>query len=129
MSNIKDDSNKMKFLPLMLQGKTSYYSDQLRACATWNEMVSKFEDEFKVDSDVIIAELRTFKTQNYNVDKYTDDFNSKIAKLDIRTAGLTEHLKILYQEGLPWKIKDQLLRDRSNKGLDLSGLQAEAKRQ
>jgi hypothetical protein len=33
-------------------------------------MVSKFEDEFKVDPDVIIAELRTFKTQNYNVDKY-----------------------------------------------------------
>lgn len=129
MSNITDEANKMKFLPLMLQGKASYYADQLRSCSTWSDMVKKFEAEFKVDPDVIIAELRTMKTQNYNVDKYTDDFNSKISKLDATTQGLTEHLKILYQEGLPWKIKDQLLRDRSNKGLDLSGLQAEAKRQ
>jgi hypothetical protein len=85
MSNIVDEASKMKFLPLMLQGKASYYADQLRSCSTWNEMVNKFEAEFKVDPDVIIAELRTMKTQNYNVEKYTDDFNNKISKLDTTT--------------------------------------------
>lgn len=33
-------------------------------------MVKKFEDEFKVDPDVLIVELSTLKTQNYNVNKY-----------------------------------------------------------
>ena len=62
MSNITDEANKMKFLPLMLQGKASYYAEQLRSCSTWSDMVKKFEAEFKVDPDVIIAELRTMKT-------------------------------------------------------------------
>jgi len=62
---------------------------------------------------MVLAELRTMRTQNYNVGKYTDDFNTKIAKLPVASGGLSEHLKILYIEGLPWKLKDQLLRDRT----------------
>lgn len=64
-------------------------------------MEAKFDAEFQVNSDMIIAELRTLKTQNNHVSKYTNDFNLKIAKLTITNAGLTEHLKILYIEGLP----------------------------
>lgn len=54
---------------------------------------------------------------NFNLDKNTDDFN--ISKLDTATYGLAQLLKILYQEGLPWKIKYQLLRNISNKRLNL----------
>lgn len=62
MGNISDDKEKMKFLPMLLEGKTTYFVEQLRQCSTWGEMKLKFEAEFKVDSDMIIAELRTLKT-------------------------------------------------------------------
>lgn len=92
-------------------------------------MVQKFEAEFATDPEAVIAELRTLRAQNQDVTKYTEEFNAKIAKLAVTTSGVKEHLKILYMEGLPWKVKDQLLRDRTTKTLDLSGIQAEAKRQ
>ena len=62
MGNVNNDKERMKFLPMLLEGKTTYFVEQLRQCSTWGEMKAKFESEFQVDSDMIIAELRTMKT-------------------------------------------------------------------
>lgn len=40
----------------MLKGKVSYYADQLWSCSTWNDLVKKFEAEFEIEPDVIIAD-------------------------------------------------------------------------
>lgn len=82
-------------------------------------MKAEFEAEFKVDGSMRIVELRTFKTQNYNFRKDTDEFHLKIAKLTITNAGLAEHMKILYIEYLLLMLKDQLLREHTIKELDL----------
>ena len=38
MSNLTSGGDTMTFLPLMLQGKTAYFIDQLRSAITWGEM-------------------------------------------------------------------------------------------
>ena len=49
-------------------------------------MRSKFIAEFEVDSDTVIAELRTMRTYNYIVYNCTEEFNSKIARLNFTSA-------------------------------------------
>ena len=46
MSNVTGEQEKMRFLPMLLDGKTTYFVEQLRQCGTWNEMKAKFESEF-----------------------------------------------------------------------------------
>ena len=55
------ESEKIKILPMMLAGKKSYFADQLRKAWAWNGIMSKFMSEFEVDSDTVIAELRTIR--------------------------------------------------------------------
>ena len=63
------------------------------------------------------------------VQDFTDDFNSKSARMPLKDPGVEQHLKILYTDGLPKKLKEILLRDREYNGWSLTEVQAEAKRQ
>jgi len=92
-------------------------------------MISKFKTEFAVDQNTIIAEVRALRCQDQDVTKYTEEFNLKISKLRSTNPGTQEHLKILYVDGLPFKLKEMILRDRHYQFMDLTSAQAEAKRQ
>jgi hypothetical protein len=58
VSNLDTDENKKKFLPLLLKGKASYYAETLRQMANWTTMRFSFIQEFTVDPNVVIGELR-----------------------------------------------------------------------
>ena len=60
----------------------------------------------------MIAEVRAIRCSDNKVTEYTDEFNKKAAKLSLKSAAVQEHLKILYTDGLPWKLKEAMLRDR-----------------
>ena len=92
-------------------------------------MRSTFLQEFAVDQNAVIAEVRTMRCQDQDVAKYTDEFNAKVSKLRSSDPGLRQHLKILYVDGLPFKLKEILFRDKAYQHMDLPQAQVEAKRQ
>jgi hypothetical protein len=63
-----------------------------------------------VDQSTIVAEVRAMRCTDYDVNKFTDDFNDKSAKLPSSDPGMRQHLKMLYVDALPYKVKEQLLR-------------------
>jgi hypothetical protein len=61
------EANKLKYLPLLLKGKASYLVDRLRTFTAWNDMKTAFVDEFTVDPNVVIGELRALRCVEYDV--------------------------------------------------------------
>lgn len=47
----------------------------------------------------------------------------------MKSVAVQEHLKILYTDGLPWKLKEAMLRDRDYDKWTFTEVQSEAKRQ
>jgi hypothetical protein len=72
----------MKYLPLLLKGKTSYFAESLRSATTWKQMTDALTKEFTVDPNVVIGELRTVRCFDYNVEAFTDKFLASANKLD-----------------------------------------------
>jgi hypothetical protein len=64
----------MKYLPLLLKGKTAYFVETLRNATSWGIMQQLFITEFTVDPNVVIGELRALRCQDYNVDAFTEKF-------------------------------------------------------
>lgn len=82
LKGIKQDTEKMKYLPLLLKGKTSYFAETLRSAPDWTSMMAAFTSEFTVDPNVIIGELRSVRCYDYNVDAFTEKFLASANKLD-----------------------------------------------
>ncbi len=64
----------MKYLPLLVRGKSAYFVDTLRSATSWSQMCSMLMTEFTVDPNVVIGELRTLRCVDYNVDAFTENF-------------------------------------------------------
>lgn len=67
MTGQNDEQNKLKYLPLLLKGKAAYFVDRLRTFTTWGDMKAAFVDEFTVDPNVVIGELRALRCVDYDV--------------------------------------------------------------
>ena len=67
LEGLNTEANKLKYLPLTMKGK-----------ATWAEAEAAFITEFTTDPNVIMGELRALRTVEYDVNKYSDQFQSKI---------------------------------------------------
>ena len=78
----------MKYLPLLIRGKAAYFLDTLRGATNWQLMCQKLVQEFTVDSNVIIGELRALRCIDYNVDAFTEKFLEVSNKLNKGNAGL-----------------------------------------
>lgn len=88
LKGITQDSDKMKYLPLLIRGKAAYFVDTLRGATNWQLMCQKLVQEFTVDSNVIIGELRALRCVDYNVDAFTEKFLEVSNKLNKGNAGL-----------------------------------------
>ena len=102
----------MKFLPLLLKDKARYYVERLRNISNWSDMEQAFIKEFTVDPNVVLGELRALRCTDYDVKKYTDAFNAKAIKLNQADPGMSAQLKMLFTEGLPYKVKEFLIKER-----------------
>lgn len=78
----------MKYLPLLIRGKAAYFVDTLRGASSWNQMCKLLVEEFTVDPNVIIGELRALRCLDYNVDAFTERFLEVANKLNKGNAGL-----------------------------------------
>ncbi len=78
----------MKYLPLLIRGKAAYFVDTLRGATSWGQMCALLVQEFTVDPNVIIGELRTLRCVDYNVDAYTEKFLEVANKLNKGNAGV-----------------------------------------
>ncbi len=78
LEGLNTEANKLKYLPLTMKGKATYYADVIRGLATWAEAEAAFITEFTTDPNVIMGELRALRTVEYDVNKYSDQFQSKI---------------------------------------------------
>ena len=112
LNGLDNDVNRLKYLPLLLKGKAVYFQESLRQAPDWATALKIFIAEFQVDPNVVIGELRALRCVDYDVNKYTDQFNAKAMKLKQTDPGLLAQLKMLYSEGLPFKIKEYLIRER-----------------
>ena len=88
LKGITQDSDKMKYLPLLIRAKGAYLVDTLRGATNWQLMCQKLVQEFTVDSNVIIGELRALRCVDYNVDAFTEKFLEVSNKLNKSNAGL-----------------------------------------
>jgi len=77
LNNMNTEANKRRYLPLLLKGKAAYYSDSLRATADWGTARSSFLQEFTIDPNVVLGELRALRCVDYDVYKYSEEFNTK----------------------------------------------------
>lgn len=92
-------------------------------------MKDAFIDHFTVDETVILAELKALAVQDYDVDKYTEQFNSIASQYSMSNFTVDEQwLKQLYTDALPYKVKEHLQLDREYTKMSLSFLQNEARR-
>jgi hypothetical protein len=78
----------MKYLPLLLKDKASYYADNLKRTSDWTSMKTAFNNEFTVNSNIIIGELRTIRCTDFDVDAYTTKFHQAAARLDKSKGGV-----------------------------------------
>ncbi len=82
VSKIDTEQNKMDFLPLLLKGKAAYFSEALRTIATWSSMKSTFIQEFTIDPNVVIGELRAQRCNDFDVEGFTAKFMLSANKLN-----------------------------------------------
>lgn len=59
-----------------------------------------------------MGELRALRTVDYDVNKYSDQFQEKLMKLDQSDASMMAQAKLIFVDGLPFKIKEYLVRER-----------------
>ena len=78
---INTEGNRKRYLPLLLKGKAAYHAEALRSAPDWDTCEEWFLHEFTIDPNVIIGELRALRCVDYDVNKYTDQFNAKAIKL------------------------------------------------
>lgn len=67
LQGLDKDVNKLDYLPLLLKGKAAYFAEVLRGKTTWQEAQDSFVDEFTVDPNVVLGELRALRCTDYNV--------------------------------------------------------------
>lgn len=93
-------------------GKAAYFAEAIKSASDWPTAMNLFVNEFSVDPNVIIGELRILRCVDYDVNKYSDDFVAKTARLDKSKPGLQEQLKMIFADGLPFKVKELLHREK-----------------
>ena len=82
-----------------------------------------------MDTNAVIAEVRALRCFDNKVQEFTDEFNTKSSRMPLKDPGVQEHLKLIYTDGLPKRVKEMLLRDRDYQTWSLTEVQTEAKRQ
>lgn len=102
-----------------MKGKAAYFADVLRGLPTWAEAQQAFLKEFTADPNIIMSELRGLRTVDYDVNKYSEEFQSKVQKLDQSDASLLAQAKLMFVDGLPFKVKEHLVRERDFHQLSL----------
>ena len=75
-------------------------------------MIDAFKDYFRVDRNVVIADLKALRCKDRNVEEYTEQFNKMQSRYPINGAD-AELMKELYVDSLPYKIKERLALDRA----------------
>lgn len=128
VANLDTDENKMNFLPLLLKGRAAYYAETLRMLSSWGARRHAFIQEFTVDPNVIIGELRAQRCQDFDVDGFTNRFLQTANKLNKSDPGIEAQLKLLYVDSLPFKIKEVLLKDKYFQSMSFQQLMSEARR-
>lgn len=112
VANLDTEENRKNFLPLLLKGRAAYYAETLRNMATWGSRRVSFIQEFTVDPNIIIGELRASRCQDFDVEGFSNKFLQTANKLNKADPGIEAQLKLLYVDSLPFKIKEVLLKDK-----------------
>ena len=95
-----------------MKGRAAYYAETLRVIPNWSGRRHAFIQEFTVDPNVIIGELRAQRCIDFDVDSFTNKFLQSANKLNKSDPGVEAQLKLLYVDSLPFKIKEVLLKDK-----------------
>ena len=128
LCQIHREEDLMKIFPSLMGSNFANATTKLRACTSWSAMRDAFCKHFAVDKNVLLAEMKSLRVTNYDVDAYVTAFN-KVANLyPIKNQGDEHYLKQLFVDPLPGKVKEKLVTDREYDAMSLLGAQIEARR-
>lgn len=93
-------------------------------------MKQLFEQQFAVDINVVLNDLDYLRCQSFDIVKFIEEFNHKVNLMPLPLDAGTERIvKERFVNGLPFHVKEHVLRNTNFPLYSLTDVQAEAKRQ